>query len=99
MKCVYCTGTKVVKNGSNSVGTPKYLCRSCGRQFVEQPKKQAIKEETKDLIKKLLLERLSLAGIARVTGVSEKWLQDYVNKLYEQTPRELQLREKKQTTQ
>lgn len=94
MNCVYCTGTKVVKNGSNSVGTAKYLCRECGKQFVAQPKKQAIKEETKDMINKLLLERLSLAGIARATGVSEKWLQDYVNKLYAQTPRELNIGEK-----
>jgi hypothetical protein len=31
------------------------------------------------LIDKLLLEKLPLAGIARVTGVSERWLQTYVN--------------------
>jgi len=30
----------------------------------------------------------------RVTGVSEKWSQDHVNKLYEQTPRDLQPCEK-----
>ncbi|WP_155706756.1 hypothetical protein [Gloeocapsopsis dulcis] len=28
---------------------------------------------------KLLLERLALAAIARVTGVSQRWLQLYVN--------------------
>jgi insertion element IS1 protein InsB len=37
----------------------------------------------KELIDKLLLERLSLAGIARATGVSERWLQDYVNDQYQ----------------
>ncbi|KJU86076.1 Insertion element protein [Candidatus Magnetobacterium bavaricum] len=32
-----------------------------------------------DLIDLLLLERMALAAIVRVTGVSERWLQDYVN--------------------
>ncbi|CAN2042696.1 hypothetical protein GMMP15_80049 [Candidatus Magnetomoraceae bacterium gMMP-15] len=29
-----------------------------------------------------LPERISLAGIARVVGVSERWLQNYVNEKY-----------------
>jgi IS1 family transposase len=33
-------------------------------------------------IELLLLERISLAGIARVMDVSESWLQNYVNHLY-----------------
>jgi hypothetical protein len=33
----------------------------------------------------LLLEKISLAGIARVCDVSETWLQDYVNRKYEVT--------------
>jgi Transposase and inactivated derivatives, IS1 family len=33
-------------------------------------------------IELLLLERISLAGIARVMGVSKSWLQNYVNHLY-----------------
>jgi hypothetical protein len=31
----------------------------------------------------MLLEKISMAGIARVVGVSERWLQIYVNKKYE----------------
>jgi len=31
---------------------------------------------------KLLLERMLLAGIVRVTGVSARWLQDCVNRNY-----------------
>jgi hypothetical protein len=42
---------------------------------VQYPQNKVIEQATKDLIDKLLLERLSLAGIARVTGVSELWLQ------------------------
>jgi hypothetical protein len=33
----------------------------------------------KDLIDRLLLERISLAGIARSIPISESWLQAYVN--------------------
>ena len=48
------------------------------------PKKQS--DEHKLLIDKLLLERVPLAGIARVTGVSERWLQNYVIEKYESLP-------------
>ena len=79
MNCPHCSSAEIVSNGSNSVGTPTFLCKGCGRQFVEHPKKQPISQETKAVIDRLLLERLSLAGIARVTGVSERWLQAEVN--------------------
>ena len=94
MNCPYCHSSEVVKNGYNLVGTPKFLCKGCGRQFVEQPKKQPISQETKALIDRLLQERLSLAGIARVTGVSERWLQTYVNDKYARTPRQVDVKKK-----
>jgi len=74
----------------------KYRCKTCGRQFVENPqnKNQAIAEETLVLIDKLLLERLALAAIARVTDVSEKWLQNYVNKKYSEIPHEVNVTKK-----
>lgn len=69
-----------MRNGYIHNGTPKYACKECRRQFVEQPKQKRIADETKVLVDKLLLERVSLAGIVRVTGVSARWLQDYVNR-------------------
>jgi hypothetical protein len=50
-----------------------------------------IKPEIKELIDKLLLERISLAGIARVTGVSQQWLQNYVNDKYAQVERQIKV--------
>lgn len=35
----YCHSMDTIKNGSNAVGTPKFLCKGCERQFVEYPKK------------------------------------------------------------
>lgn len=63
-----------------------HKCRDCGRQFVQNPENKVIKQETKNLIDKLLLEKISLAGISRVTEVSEPWLQSYVNEKYESLP-------------
>jgi transposase-like protein len=82
---------------SHSYCKAKFKCKNCGRQFVQDPQNKLISEETKSLINKLLLEKLPLAGIARVTGVSEGWLQTYVNQLYQQVPRQAQLQGKKKS--
>ena len=92
MDCPRCGSEHVVRNGYLGNGKPKFKCQECGRQFVEDPKRQPIPEETQALIDKLLLERISLAGIARVTGVSERWLQYYVNRIYEGTPRRVEIK-------
>lgn len=72
--CPECGNEKTVNNGRIHNGKQRFLCHRCGRQFVENPENKVILQATKDLIDKLLLERISLAGIARVTGVSELWL-------------------------
>ena len=54
-----------------------------------KPHKRWISQETKALIDNLLLERVSLAGIVRVTGVSARWLQDYVNRKYGEVPQQV----------
>ena len=64
-------------------------------QFIENPTNITISLETKSLIDSLLLERISLAGIARVTQVSQKWLQDYINQKYAQIPKQVKVTEKK----
>ena len=51
--------------------------------------------QTKNLIDKLLWEKIPLAGIARVTDVSEPWLQNYVNAKYESIPQQVEIRTKK----
>ena len=87
MQCPYCEHSDIVKNGSNRVGTANYRCKGCLRQFVENPKNKRISAQEKQLVDQLLLEKLPLAGIARVVGVSAPWLQNYVNKKYETQPR------------
>ncbi|CAN2040633.1 hypothetical protein GMMP15_1930002 [Candidatus Magnetomoraceae bacterium gMMP-15] len=56
--------------------------------------KKTISPETKDIIDRLLLERISLAGIAKFVEVSERWLQNYVNKKYDSTPKKVDIKKK-----
>lgn len=81
----------MAKNGRIHTEKQRFKCRDCGRQFVEQPTKKGIDPITRDLVDRLLLERISLAGIARVVGVSEQWLQTYVNEKYAKVPRCVQV--------
>jgi insertion element IS1 protein InsB len=95
MHCPNCQGTHIIKNGSIHSGKPKWKCKICGRQFVADPSQHRISDTTKQLIDKLLLERISLAGIVRVTRVSARWLQYYVNTKYTSVPRSVSVTEQK----
>ena len=73
--CPRCRATHVVRNGRTQAGSPNFLCRGCGRRFVERPKKGPVSDERKDLVRRLLRERMSLRAIARATGLSRSWVQ------------------------
>jgi transposase-like protein len=63
-----------MKNGTTRRGKQNYKCRVhlwrgealCGRQFVENPQWKRREPDTTVMIDRLLLEKLPLAGIARV---------------------------------
>jgi len=93
--CPTCSSDRTVKNGHIHTGKQRFKCHDCGRQFVENPDKKIIDTATRELIDRLLLERISLAGIARAVQVSEQWLQDYVNRKYAAVPRVIQVSPKK----
>jgi insertion element IS1 protein InsB len=93
--CPSCNSKHIVKNGMIHNGKQNHLCNDCHRQFVLDPQNKLISQETKAFIEKLLLEKIPLAGIARVVEVSELWLQQYVNAKYAEVPRHLDVRSKK----
>ncbi|MDD5124339.1 IS1 family transposase [Methylovulum sp.] len=96
--CPHCHASSLVKNGRHpKTDCQKYRCQTCGRQFVQNPKKQRVSLGQKSLIGRLLLERIPLAGIARVVGVSERWLQNYVNRLYARVPRRVEAKPNRRT--
>ena len=66
-----------------------YQCTTCLRQFVESGQDWFVSQTDKDLIDKLLLERISLAGICQVCNVGATWLQKHIKSLYELSPDDL----------
>ncbi|MEM9566847.1 MAG: IS1 family transposase [Cyanobacteria bacterium P01_E01_bin.34] len=74
--CPSCHSEEIVKKGRIHNGKQDFKCKACGRQFVENPQNMPIAAVTKELIDKLLLEKVPLAGISRVCRVSESWLQN-----------------------
>jgi IS1 family transposase/transposase-like protein len=87
MTCPTCGSHDISKNGTTRRGKQNYKCRDCGRQFVEAPQWKPKDKDTYGLVDLLLLEKIPLAGIARVSGVSESWLQAYVNDAYDKVER------------
>ena len=89
MECPNCGSEKIKLNGHIHNGKQNHRCKSCGRQFVLNSEQKRISSETKELINRLLLEKISLAGIARAAMVSEEWLSDYIAKVYAEQPDDL----------
>jgi len=87
LRCPQCGLSHVKRNGHTHYQKQNYRCRKCGRQFVENS--QRIGEHQRAMIKRLLLERLSLLGICRVMDVSLRWLLNFIATLYETLPDDL----------
>ncbi len=93
LSCPSCGSSLIKKNGHTHYGKQNYGCKSCGRQFVENGQAWFVSKQEKELVNKLLLERISLAGICRVVGVSESWLLGYLQELYAALPANLNAQE------
>jgi len=88
-KCPSCQSTLVKKNGRAHNGKQNYRCVACSRQFVQDPNQKIIGDHTKNLVKKALLERVSLHGICRIFDVSMPWLLELIDGLIEEIPQDL----------
>ncbi len=80
LHCPACSLSHIKRNGHTHYEVQNYQCLDCGRQFVEPH--DTISPEQKDLIEKLLLERLSLRGICRVLGIGLTCLLRFMEALY-----------------
>jgi len=89
MICPHCKSTHIKKNGHTHYGKQNYYCLVCCRQFVEGGQDWFVSDSDRELIDKLLLERISLRGICRVVGISEVWLLNYLKGLYSNLPDDL----------
>ena len=87
LTCPRCQLSHIKGNGHTYYGKQNHQCLMCGTQFVIRHK--VVGTETKELIVLLLLERISLRGICRVAKVSLCWLLNFIEKLYETVPDDL----------
>jgi insertion element IS1 protein InsB len=66
--CPQCQSPKSKKNGHIHNGKQNYQCKDCGRQFVDCFAQDLVSDDTRALIERLLVERISLRGICRAVG-------------------------------
>ena len=87
LRCPHCGLSHIKRNGHTHYGKQNHQCLNCGRQFVEAS--QHITAADRQMIKRLLLERLSLLGICRVMDISLRWLLHFIAELYDTLPDDL----------
>jgi len=88
-QCPSCKSDLVKKNGHIHNGKQKYQCLVCERQFALDPSQKVIDEKTRTLIRKTLLERISLEGVCRVFNISMPWLLEFITNLIGELPEHL----------
>ncbi len=89
IQCPRCSSTDVKKNGFTDNQKQNHKCLHCGRQFIQNPQRQPVSEQRKAIFNRLLLERISLRGIARVLCVSMSYVMDYIAQQYTDLPDDL----------
>ena len=84
--CPACGSTRFKKNGHTHNGKQQHQCKTCTRQFVQCSEQYRSSDETRALIERLLVERISLRGICRAVGVGLKWLLGFLVQCIEALP-------------
>ena len=77
MKCPRCESTQISKNGHHH-GKQNYVCKHCGRQFVESYSRQGYSDDAKQLCLKMYLNGMGFRGIERVTGINHNTIINWV---------------------
>ena len=81
-----CPSSQDKKNGHTHHGPQNHQCHTCGRQFVQCIEPYLLSDDTRALIERLLLERISWRGICRAVGVGLKWLVGFLGPCFEALP-------------
>jgi insertion element IS1 protein InsB len=84
--CPRCQSPKYKKNGHSRNGKQNHQCHDCGRQFVDCFTQYRVSADTRALIERWLVERISLRGICRAVGVTLKWLLGFLVHCFEALP-------------
>jgi transposase-like protein len=81
IKCVICDSENIVKNGTQSNGVQRLLCKDCGKSFQAEYTNNGAKIETKFMIIKMSVNGSGIRDIARVLEISPDTVLDVLKKL------------------
>jgi hypothetical protein len=84
--CPQCQSLKYKKNGHIHHGKQNYQCKDDGRQFVDCFAPDLVSDDTRVLIERLLVERISLRGIWRAIGITLTWPLGFLVECFEALP-------------
>ncbi len=90
LTCPRCQLSHIKRNGHTYYGKQNYSCLDCLRQFVFR--EPSVSDAVKQLICRLLLERISLRGICRFFDVRLCWLLNFMRQIYKAVPNDLNFR-------
>jgi transposase-like protein len=77
MKCPRCRSTQVSKNGYRRE-KQSYLCKACGRQFIESYSSRGYSEDAKQICLNMYQNGVGLRAIERITGISHNTVGNWV---------------------
>ncbi len=69
MKCIHCQSEDTTKNGTRN-GKQNYICKQCGKQFLEAYSPRGYPEKVKKICINLRKNGMKYREIERMTGVS-----------------------------
>lgn len=76
--CTKCQSDKLVKNGSNGVGNPRFKCKSCGFSGVIKSRRES--EAFKETVILAAQERSSSRGLSRTFKISHQTALNWIKK-------------------
>ena len=90
--CPHCQKTeKQVKIGHTKAGSQRYLCKICNRKYTPNPHPQGHDQTTRQQAVRLYLDGINQRRIARLLGVSQgsvsNWVRQHADQLPEETPK------------
>jgi transposase-like protein len=81
IKCIVCESENIVKNGTQSNGSQRLLCKKCGKSFQSDYTSNGAKLETKFMIIKMSVNGSGIRDIARVLEISPNTVLNVLKKL------------------
>lgn len=86
--CPHCHRTEpVIRHGTNRGGTARCRCKACNKTFTPAPNPRKTPPERQVQVLAALSERLSIAAVARMFGMSRQTVYDLLEKKRTTLPR------------